>query len=155
MLMFSRRTYFPIVTDERRYFARGKHWGAVLSAGPDVHFVGINRLFPYQISYLTVGAEPLVGSNFYTGMAVTHKIKGTLATNAAIQLLKPSLTKRALLKSIGPLDIDSVSIDPVIRLMLTARTTSGINQIQAIDADLLVRDRRPPNMQEQTRVSVG
>jgi transcriptional regulator with XRE-family HTH domain len=147
VLMFSRRTNAALLDRDRRFVTRGKHAGVVLVGPTEASFLAINQFAPYQLSHIAVDLEPLFATNYYSGLAVTRKNRGQIATNVVLQFLSSDGSKRHLLRSIGPVDLGDSSVDPIVRLMLTAKTTSGNNQIQAIDVDDLLRNGSPASFQ--------
>jgi transcriptional regulator with XRE-family HTH domain len=142
-LLFTRRTYFSGLEGNRRLIAGGMHRGVILAGRVEAFLLGVNRLPPHQLSYLSISLETLIHKNFRTGLVVTSKNKGQIATNAAVQYLGQDCNKRQVLKALGAVCLDDATVDPVIRLMMTTKTVSGINQIHSLDMDGVLRDRAP------------
>lgn len=141
VLTFSRRTHTPLLDSAKGYVGRGKHIGVVITGPREATFVGVNRYPPFQLSHVAVNLESLFATDYYSGLAITRKNRGQIASNVALQYIGVGGSRRQLLLDIGPIDLEDLRVDPVIRLMMSARTTTGHNQVQAIDVDDLLRGR--------------
>jgi transcriptional regulator with XRE-family HTH domain len=140
VMYFSRRTYIPTTGNGGRYISRGKHLGIVVGTGSEVYLLGINRLAPHQVSFITLNSAPVMETRF-SGLSLTRKGRDPIATNTFLHFIGRSTPRRELLKSIGmvlPLD---PSLDPVISLLMEASRSAGQGQIHALHVDDLLRNR--------------
>lgn len=148
VLGFSRRTYFPVPGSRRHFIARGKHTGVVLAGGGDIYFIAVNTRAPSQISYSVVSEAPVGASGYFSGLAITRTTRSHFASTIALQYIGGSVHARSVLRQLGPVRMADPSLDPIIRTLMSTKTTSGPNQLHAIDFDRMLPEEAAATFRE-------
>jgi transcriptional regulator with XRE-family HTH domain len=140
MLSFVRRTYGPTLDKGRRYAGRGRHLGVVLRGPSEAYLLGVNRLAPFQLSFLTINLEPLVNDRCFVGLAITRKNPALVAMNIVIEYLGPQINPRDALMAVGPVSVDDDTLSPIIKLLCGTKPIVGTNQLEKIGVDDILRN---------------
>ena len=133
---FTRRTIFRSESGSHKYLARGKHVGHVLAGAHEIYFLGVNKLPPRQLSYMAIDRDSAT-SKILTGMATTRTSTGQVAARISLQYLGRSIAARDVLRSLGPISVDSSALEPFIRISMTLGHSSFNNHVSAVSLDEL------------------
>jgi transcriptional regulator with XRE-family HTH domain len=137
-LYFTRRTVFPVHGGGRRYLARGKHNGIVLSGSAEIYLLGVNTRSPHQLSFGTFSKDLAFGRQFVSGLTITRTGTSQYASAVCMQYLGNLTTPKTFLSTLGPVHILDGALDPLVKAVMTAPVTTGINQLCAPDFDLIL-----------------
>lgn len=142
-MYFSRRTYFTMNDGGRHLNFRGKHTGIVLTNGPEVYFVGVNRLPPRQLSFLTLQTMSILDGKYFAGLSLTRNGQKHIATTCALQFLGKSKRWREHLRAIGSISLSDPTLDSLVALIMDPSRNGGMGHIHSWSVDDLLADSRP------------
>ena len=132
---FTRLTIFPSRSRSHKYLAKGKHVGHVLTGAHEIYFLGVNKFPPGQLSFMAIDRDNSRNSKLLTGMAITRTGTGQIAARISLQYLGRSIAVREVLRSLGPISLDSSALEPFIRVSMTVGHSSFNNHVSSVSLD--------------------
>lgn len=131
---FTCRTYLPNQDGEGPASARARYQGAVLAGERDAYLIATSPMPLHQPGILAIGSLPVVGRNYFSGLAMTRRIEGPLAITTALHFRGPECPVRNALSGTGLVNLDDPALDPVIARLMQAAPAAGANWMQAVNA---------------------
>lgn len=131
---FTCRTYVRGAHSEAPLQGRRKHHGVVLPGLREAYLVGSQALPLHQPGVIAVNTLPVVGRDYFSGLALTCRIDGPLAITAALHYRGSFRTPmRDALNGLGLLSLSDPALDPVIAQLMQAKPAAGSNWIQSVN----------------------
>lgn len=130
---FTCRTYVRGAATDEPLLARRKHHGIVLPGPREAYLVGSQAMPLHQPGVIAVNTLPIVGRNYFSGLALTCRIDGPLAITAALPYRGSTRAVRDALTGLGILSLSDPALDPVIAQLMQAKPAAGSNWIQSVN----------------------
>jgi transcriptional regulator with XRE-family HTH domain len=140
---FSRLTKFPAKSGSRKYLARGKHVGLVISNLHEVYFVGVSRSPPHHMSFLAFGRENTGNTQFLSGVASVRTGTSQFVARTCMRYIGQHINSRKCLTELGPVGINDASLDSFVRIVMTVQPTRVGNQISAVGVESILPETAP------------
>jgi hypothetical protein len=149
---FSRLTVYPSRNGSSKYLARGKHAGIVVTNGQEIYFLGFNKFSPFQPSFLAFDKINSGKPDLLGGLAITRAVTGLLSGRTCLQYLGSPINIRQTLQSLGPVSIDSPTVEAFVAASMTTKPphyahqlmTIGIDEILSFNGEALGRNPQRP-----------
>lgn len=112
MTLFTRHTYFDSPNYRKVRLAQGRNVGFAVASETEIYLLAKNRLFPSNVSLVTLQKDRPSGTNIYVGLCLTKGISQAFATRACVEYVGKSASCIAGLAgrhSIVPLDDPTVN----------------------------------------------
>ena len=135
-MIFSRFTLFPSEqAGKRKLLARAKHSGLILANSHEIYFIGLNANAPHQISFISVERSNSGSAHLLTGLAITRTATSPMSSRVCLQYLGPTGKLHPLLRELGPIDIESASVNAFVRTALWPRLEPYGNEVAHLGLD--------------------
>lgn len=140
---FSRLTIFPAKSGSKKYLARGKHVGVVLSNPYEIYFIGMNRSAPHDMSFLAFKGENTGNMQFLSGVASVRTGTSHSVARTCMRYLGPRIDLRKCLVELGPVGTNDTSLDSFVRIIMTAQPNKVGSHISAVGFDSILPETAP------------
>jgi transcriptional regulator with XRE-family HTH domain len=119
-------TYFSRLTRTnstgKGFVFRGKHIGIVTASAGSIHFLGRNRVSPYQLSFMSFDTKNKLNNKYLFGVGITRSTVDAIGLRIVFEHLS-NVSIRQAVKKIG--QVPGTELDPIIVAALAQPTDHG------------------------------
>lgn len=136
---FTRHTHFDSPSLRKVRLAQGRNVGFVIGSQTEIYLLAKNRLFPPNISLITLQKDRPSGTNVYVGLCLTKGINQAFATRACVEYVGKSISGIAGIagrNSIVP--ISDPSVNPHVAFYMAEAGDDKTGQISATPTEKLI-----------------